>query len=124
MTKIEIDKLIEEGVCSSEEINTAKKLSENLDSPEFRDRIILSEHFLKAIADRNRIKILLLLEQGEMCVCQLTAVTDAPQPTVSNMLRTLEMASIIKREKRGRWHYYSLMENKFVSSLMEEIRNV
>ena len=122
MTLSDMKKIVQEGICSVESIEASKKLSEELEGDEMHERIIAAEHVLKALADRNRIKILMLLSHGEMCVCQLTAVTDAPQPTVSHSLRALENARIIKREQRGRWHFYSLAENRATEILMEMLK--
>ena len=118
-----MEKMVREGICSAESIKASRRLSEELDSAEAHEKIIGVEQLLKALADRNRIKILMLLSRGEMCVCQLTAITDAPQPTVSNTLRVLENARIIRREQRGRWHFYSLVENRLMDVLMETLED-
>ncbi len=123
MTLGEMEKMVREGICSAESIKASRRLSEELDSGEAHEKIIGVEQLLKALADRNRIKILMLLSRGEMCVCQLTAITDAPQPTVSNTLRVLENARIIRREQRGRWHFYSLVENRLMDVLMETLED-
>lgn len=123
MTRSEMDKIVQEGVCSMESIEASKRLSEELERGENYGRIIDAEQILKALADRNRIKILMLLSHGEMCVCQITSVTDVPQPTISNSLRVLENAHIIRREQRGKWHFYSLAENRIAATLMEILEN-
>lgn len=123
MTLSEMDKIVQEGICSVESIEASRILSEELDNGELHQKIIDAEQVLKAVSDRNRIKILMLLSQGEMCVCQLTAVTDAPQSTVSHTLRVLENARIIKREQRGKWHFYSLVENRMTHILMEMLKD-
>ncbi len=123
MTMNDMEKVVQEGICSAESITASKKLSEELDQGVSHEKIIGVEQLLKALADRNRIKILMLLSRGEMCVCQLTAVTDAPQPTVSHTLRVLENARIIKREQRGKWHFYSMVENRLTGVLMEMLKD-
>lgn len=117
-------KLVDEGLCSMESISASRMLAQELDRDENLEMIALAEHRLKAVADRTRIKIMLLLSGGEMCVCQLTAVTDMPQPTISNALRQMETAGIIRKAKRGRWHFYSLSENRHTGLLLELVKDV
>ena len=69
------------------------------------------EQVFKALADRNRVKILnrLLAAGGEaVCVCDFEALLGLKQPTVSYHLKQLLNAGIVEREKRGAFAYYSL----------------
>lgn len=64
---------------------------------------------LKALADPARLRLLsfvLAHEDGEACVCQLTAPLGLSQPTVSHHLKVLHRAGLLEREKRGVWVYY------------------
>jgi len=56
---------------------------------------------LKAIADKNRIRIIKMLEKKKMCVCELSAVLEITQPSVSKHLSILNHAGIIKGERNG-----------------------
>jgi ArsR family transcriptional regulator, lead/cadmium/zinc/bismuth-responsive transcriptional repressor len=51
-----------------------------------------------------------LVETGEMCVCDLAAVVDAPETSVSHALRLLRMAGIVRTRRDGRMIYYSLTD--------------
>ncbi|WP_236743987.1 metalloregulator ArsR/SmtB family transcription factor [Marinobacter similis] len=63
----------------------------------------------KAMADEFRLSALLLIrDQGPLCVCELTEAFDAPQPRVSRHLATLKDAGLLDTERRGQWIYYSL----------------
>jgi len=64
--------------------------------------------FFKALADETRLRILKLLEGGELCVCDITAALDMTQPNVSFHLGILKDAGVIKDRKVGRWSYYDL----------------
>jgi ArsR family transcriptional regulator, arsenate/arsenite/antimonite-responsive transcriptional repressor len=66
------------------------------------------ETFFKALADETRLRILKLLEGGELCVCDLTAALEMTQPNVSFHLGILKAAGLIKDRKEGRWSYYDL----------------
>ena len=64
----------------------------------------------KALSDETRLRIIKLLEEGELCVCDITAALDMVQPKVSFHLSTLKEAGIIKDRKQGKWIHYSLNE--------------
>lgn len=61
----------------------------------------------KALADPVRIRLLsLIAAQGEACVCDLPALVDRSQPTVSHHLKVLADAGLVEREQRGRWAWF------------------
>ena len=62
----------------------------------------------KALSDETRLRIIKLLERGELCVCDITAALDMVQPKVSFHLSTLKEAGLIKDRKQGKWIHYSL----------------
>ena len=64
----------------------------------------------KALSDETRLRIIKLLEQGELCVCDITAALDMVQPKVSFHLSTLKEAGLIKDRKSGKWIHYSLSD--------------
>jgi ArsR family transcriptional regulator, arsenate/arsenite/antimonite-responsive transcriptional repressor len=64
----------------------------------------------KALSDETRLRIVKLLENGELCVCDITAALDMVQPKVSFHLGTLKEAGLIKDRKQGKWTHYSLDE--------------
>jgi ArsR family transcriptional regulator len=65
----------------------------------------------KALSDETRIRILKLLEHGELCVCDVVASLDMIQPKVSFHLSVLKEAGLIKDRRQGKWIYYSLDES-------------
>lgn len=62
----------------------------------------------KALADSQRIRILMLLEPGELCVCQIVEVLGLAPSTVSKHLSILAAADLVLMRKQGRWAYYRL----------------
>lgn len=62
----------------------------------------------KALSDETRMRILKLLEKGELCVCDIVAALDMVQPKVSFHLGVLKEAGLIKDRKQGKWIHYSL----------------
>jgi len=62
----------------------------------------------KALADPNRVRILLALRRGELCVCQITELFGFAPSTVSKHLSILHQAHLILSRKSERWVYYRL----------------
>ena len=66
------------------------------------------ERVLKSMADPTRVRILKLLEGGEMCVCQIIAVLEFNQSTISKHLFLLKTAGLVRERRQGKWVHYSL----------------
>ena len=62
----------------------------------------------KALADPNRVRILLALRRGELCVCQITELFGFAPSTISKHLSILHQAHLILSRKSERWVYYRL----------------
>ncbi|MFO7928063.1 MAG: metalloregulator ArsR/SmtB family transcription factor [Candidatus Humimicrobiaceae bacterium] len=58
------------------------------------------------LADKNRLRILKLLEYKPMCVCELTHIIGIRQPSISRHLRKLKEANLIDSRQDGQWHEY------------------
>ena len=65
-----------------------------------------------AFSDPTRLRILHLLREGELCVGDLVAILDMPQPTVSRHLAYLRRSALVETRKSGLWMYYSLTAAK------------
>jgi ArsR family transcriptional regulator len=63
---------------------------------------------LKALGDPTRLKILrqLLRAREPVCVCEISAVHELSQPTISHHLKLLREAGLIRGQRRGTWVYY------------------
>ncbi len=61
---------------------------------------------LKAVSEKIRVRLLLLLGEEDACVCELMSVFGMPQSKLSHHLITLRDAGLLRDEKRGRWNYY------------------
>ncbi len=62
----------------------------------------------KALADENRVRMLMALRGGELCVCQLIALTELAPSTVSKHMSVLRGARLVESRKDGRWMNYRL----------------
>ena len=69
---------------------------------------ILVQRF-QAVAEETRLRIVLLLAEGERCVCELQDELDAGQSRLSFHLRKLKDAGVVADRRAGRWVYYSLV---------------
>jgi ArsR family transcriptional regulator len=68
----------------------------------------------KALSDETRLKIVELLAKKEICACEFVPLTKKAQPTVSQHLRVLENAGIVKKRKEGRMIIYKLADPKII----------
>ena len=62
----------------------------------------------KALSDETRLRILSLMKEGEICVCDIAESLGMSQPNISFHLSMLREAGLIKDRKNGRWIHYSL----------------
>jgi ArsR family transcriptional regulator len=68
-------------------------------------------NIFKALSDETRIRIIKLLNEGELCVCDIVTALDMIQPKVSFHLGVLKGAGLIKDRKQGKWIHYSINES-------------
>ena len=90
--------------------------------------IEVQAEIFKAMSDTCRMKILLLLREGELCVCEIMIGLDRPQSTTSHHLSILKDRRLIKERKDGRWSRYRLSEGAVIEmlnlvKLIEEAKN-
>ena len=81
---------------------------------------------MKALSDPNRVKIIKALQQKYMCVCELQAVLNLAQPTVSKHLKILEEAGLVDYKKDGLWVNYFLADGKnspYAASLLGNLQH-
>ncbi len=75
----------------------------------------------KALADENRIRAVLALRGGELCVCQITELFGLAPSTVSKHLSILYQAGLVESRKEGRWMYYRLPGKEAPASVRRAI---
>lgn len=81
---------------------------------------------MKALSDPNRVKIIKMLEQRAMCVCEIHTALGVAQSTASKHLKILEEAGLICSVKEGQWVNYSLAdgrENPYCSLLLGGLKH-
>ena len=65
----------------------------------------------KLFGDSTRLGILWALSESEMCVCDICALLQMKQPTVSHQLRNLKQSRIVKNRREGKIVYYTLEDD-------------
>jgi len=83
------------------------------------------ESVWKAAADPTRVRILKILEGGEMCVCQVIAILSLGQSTVSKHLFLLRAAGLIKDRRDRKWVHYSLVrgsDSPYAGRMLRNLR--
>ena len=81
---------------------------------------------MKALSDPSRVKIIKLLQQKSMCVCELQGALQLAQPTVSKHLKILEEAGLVDYRKEGLWVNYFLANGKsspYAASLLGNLQH-
>ena len=64
--------------------------------------------FLKLLSDETRLRIMVLLYNQELCVCQFCGIMDVSQPNISKHLAKMRNLGFVKDEKREQYVFYSL----------------
>jgi ArsR family transcriptional regulator len=75
----------------------------------------------KALSDSSRVRVLLALREGELCVCQITELFGFAPSTVSKHLSVLHHAGLILSRKAERWVYYTLPDKPASATVREAI---
>jgi ArsR family transcriptional regulator len=76
----------------------------------------------KALADEHRVRMLLALRDGELCVCRITELFGLAPSTISKHLSILHQAGLADSRKAGRWIYYSLPGKGASAPALQAIR--
>lgn len=65
---------------------------------------------MKALSDPNRVRVLKLLQKGELCVCNIQDCLQLAQSTVSRHMKVLEDAGLVEHRRQGSWIMYRLID--------------
>jgi len=81
---------------------------------------------MKALSDPGRVKIIKLLQRKEMCVCELQALLEISQPSVSKHLKILENSGLVSSKKEGQWVNYFLSDGSdspYAATILGNLRH-
>lgn len=89
------------------------------------EKIQYLEKIYKAVANRNRLRIIKLLENGSLCVCDIKRVIGTSQPSVSRHLSILKKAGLVCGWKKGEWVYYRIQKSSddLITQILQQIFN-
>ena len=103
--------------------NQIKKLKTIISNIPDDEALYQETDIIKALGDPTRLKIIHLLSYGELCVCEINAALEKPQPTISHHLNILKKAGFLKWRKEGVWIHYSLSNAKTIDNLNKLMEN-
>lgn len=76
----------------------------------------------KILSEETRLRIIVLLAQNELCVCELSYILDVSQPNISKNLSKLKDLDLVTSERKEKFIFYKLkIENKIMSDIVKEI---
>jgi ArsR family transcriptional regulator, arsenate/arsenite/antimonite-responsive transcriptional repressor len=76
---------------------------------------------LKLLGDKTRLTMIKMLDNHDCCVCEFVEIFKTSQPAISQHLRKLKDAGLVKETRRGQWIIYSLNKSSDYFPLVEEI---
>ncbi|MFP3666176.1 metalloregulator ArsR/SmtB family transcription factor [Priestia sp. SIMBA_032] len=89
------------------------------------DSIEKAAHILKLLGDKTRLSMVKLIESNECCVCEFVDIYQASQPSISQHLRKLRDAELVKERRKGQRVFYSLNKEsqyyEFVLGILESV---
>ncbi|MFI3249700.1 MAG: metalloregulator ArsR/SmtB family transcription factor [Eubacteriales bacterium] len=80
--------------------------------------------FFKVFGDKTRIRILYLLKEQELCVCDLAECLNMTSPAVSHQLRILKMHRLVKSKRDGKSMFYSLDDHHIHGILADGMNHI
>ena len=110
-------------VCDGFEVHEDLLKIVNETLPEETELYDLAELF-KVFGDSTRIRILFVLFEAEVCVCDLAKVLNMTQSAISHQLRVLKQMSLVKFRRDGKTIYYSLADSHVATIMNQGLEHV
>lgn len=88
------------------------------------DQLMDLAEFFKVFGDSTRIKILYVLSQSEMCVCDIATLLQMGQSAISHQLRMLKQMRLVKFRREGKTVFYSLADSHIETILAQGLEHV
>ena len=98
-----------------------KKVHENMPGPEELQDLA---DFFKVFGDSTRIKILCMLWQSEMCVCDLAQSLSMTQSAISHQLRVLKQMKLVTNRREGKTVFYSLADGHIKTIMNQGLEHI
>ena len=117
-------RLVKSAICPAEDVSKyASELRQLIHEITDENTVETQRRLFRALADKTRLKILMLLDIREMCVCEIMVALDLTQPTASHHLGILEAVGLVKDRREGKWVFYGVKDKraiKLVKTLMRK----
>ena len=114
----------EEVECCEELFVHDQKVREVLKEMPAEETLKELADFYKVFGDATRVKILFVLLQAEMCVCDLAETLGMTQSAISHQLRVLKQMSLVKFRRDGKTIYYSLADSHVATIMNQGLEHV
>jgi ArsR family transcriptional regulator len=76
---------------------------------------------LKLLGDKTRLTMMALLDKNDCCVCELVEIFQMSQPAISQHLRKLKDAGLVKETRKAQWIFYSMNKEHEMYLLIKDI---
>ena len=100
---------------------TIQKVKENMPA---EDTLKELAEFYKVFGDATRIRILCVLLEAEVCVCDLAELLDMTQSAISHQLRVLKQMKLVKNRREGKTVYYSLADGHIQTIISQGMEHI
>ncbi len=121
--KTRIEEEVEEGTCEFMHVHEAIVEKVERVMPDEQELLDLSE-FFKIFGDSTRIKILYVLSQSEMCVCDIATLLQMGQSAISHQLRTLKQMRLVSFRREGKTVFYRLADAHIQTILAQGMEHI
>ncbi len=118
-----IEREISEGICEFIHVHDEIVQKVQKAMPDEQQLLDLSE-FFKIFGDSTRIKILYVLSQSEMCVCDIASLLMMGQSAISHQLRVLKQMRLVKYRREGKTVFYSLSDGHIQTILAQGMEHI
>lgn len=118
-----IEKEIQDSTCEYMHVHESVVRKVESVMPDEQQLLNLSE-FFRVFGDSTRIKILYVLSQSEMCVCDIAALLQMGQSAISHQLRVLKQLRLVKFRREGKTVFYSLADGHIETILAQGMEHI
>ncbi|MHB1314069.1 MAG: ArsR/SmtB family transcription factor [Christensenellales bacterium] len=114
-----------EEACRCEYIHVHQDIVEKVNQKMPEDNVLydLAELF-RLFGDSTRIKMLYVLFESEMCVCDIAQLLHMSQSAISHHLRTLKLSKLVKNRREGKMILYSLADEHVASIINQGMEHI
>ncbi|BCB04015.1 ArsR/SmtB family transcription factor [Bacillus sp. KH172YL63] len=78
---------------------------------------------LKLLGDKTRLTMVKILDGNDCCVCEFVEIFKTSQPAISQHVRKLKDAGIVREKRRGQWVIYSLNRESEIFPMIQSLLN-